>query len=406
MKKNLKNKMKLKMKWILEYIWIDGKSKLRSKYKTFICDEISLHNIPIWNYDGSSTYQASTENSEIILQPIAFYKNPFLNDSYLVLCETFSSENPTPTNRRNQANHIFSQYSETEPWFGIEQEYFIMDSDGILPLAFSDQTPAPQGDYYCGVGIKNRDIAEQHYEYCLYAGLDISGINAEVAPSQWEYQIGPCTGIECSDQLWVSRYILQKLSEKYNVQISFCPKPVPSPWNGSGLHTNFSTKYTREKNGLEVIEKYISRLSFKHFDHLEVYGDNSLRLSGECETSDKNEFTTGFGNRGCSIRVPTQVCKEKCGYFEDRRPASDADPYDVTSILYKTCVLELSEEEKFCKERDVLVELLRKMHGKNYDAPGNEHLHPCYVHNYKCNCKLKIEKEIGSSRSSMSVEFW
>lgn len=327
------------MKIILEYVWLDGHMNLRSKYKTMNWNsELTLDDIPIWNYDGSSTFQATTENSEVLLLPVAYYKNPFFTQkSYLVMCETYEKDGlPTSTNHRHLANQIFTKRLDLEPWFGIEQEYFMTRNNTVL--AFEKSIPAPQGHYYCGVGehIQYRDLVEQHYNYCLYAGLEISGVNAEVAPNQWEYQIGPCTGIDGGDQLWISRYILQKVAEKYGISISFCPKPLSSPWNGSGLHINVSTKKTRDAEGITFIEEYMNQLKLVHHEHLAVYGDNSLRLSGECETSDKNVFSWGYGDRRCSIRIPTQTVQNRCGYFEDRRPASDADPYQATGILFET----------------------------------------------------------------------
>lgn len=346
-------------KIICEYVWVDGNQELRSKYRTINKSDLLHLNLNEndfyeWNYDGSSTYQAETENSEIILCPVGFYPNPFFEKgtSFLVLCETYYKRNdeyiPTSTNHRYDANNLFNQKKETEPWYGIEQEYFMMSpGDGFgyeskTPLAFYQKTPQQQGNYYCGVGNKNiqfRSLAEKHYKYCLEAGLSISGINAEVAPNQWEFQIGPCTGIQAADQLWIARYILHKLSEEFHVNISFRPKPISNPWNGSGLHTNFSTIDTRKEGGLDIIHRYISLLSSVHAEHLSVYGDNSERLNGSCETSDINTFTYGMGNRGCSIRIPSTVIKNGCGYFEDRRPASDADPYQVTSAIFKTCCL-------------------------------------------------------------------
>ena len=340
---------------ILEYVWLDGHSNLRSKYKTHYVDDININTIrvPKWNYDGSSTYQAETSNSEIILNPVAIYNNPFIRDtpSMIVLCETLKNVDseliPTETNNRYHADKIFKQNRKLEPWFGIEQEYFMMapnnTNDSDTPLSFiRTANIKPQGDYYCGVGnqhIMFRKLVEKHYSYCLYAGIKISGVNAEVAPNQWEYQVGPCEGIDAGDMHWVSRYILHKLSEEFNVNISFKPKPIASPWNGSGLHTNFSTTATRDKNGIDVIHKYIELLEPKHMEHLAVYGDNSKRLCGECETSTADKFTCGYGNRGCSVRIPTDTLKNECGYFEDRRPASDADPYNVTSIIFNTCCL-------------------------------------------------------------------
>jgi len=341
---------------ILEYIWLDGNGDLRSKYRTIYSDNDQI-DIQKWNYDGSSTYQADTQNSEVVLNPIAYYPNPFFNNSrsFLVLCETFYEKEvdgeykfiPTNTNARPYADVIFRNNPSLKPLFGIEQEYFMMTPcetyTSQTPLAFSGKIiPKRQGDYYCGVGnqhIKKRMLAEKHYEYCIKAGLKISGINAEVAPSQWEFQIGPCYGLEAGDQLWVARYILHKLSEEFDVNISFKPKPIESPWNGSGLHVNFSTTETLEENGLEKIKEYLSNMEPKHSKHIDVYGDNKERLSGDCETSNIDKFTVGYGNRGCSIRIPNATLRAKSGYFEDRRPASNANPYLVTSIIFKSCCL-------------------------------------------------------------------
>ena len=338
---------------ILEYVWIDGNFKLRSKYMTLNIDHISLEKIPLWNYDGSSTNQGDTENSEVILSPKSYYKNPFFPtvESYLVMCDTYNRNEvgdliPTFTNNRYFSNIIFNKSLQEIPWFGIEQEYFMMGKNNY-PIINSSPSSLlkEQGDYYCGVGANNisfRKLAEKHYTYCLYSELSISGINAEVAPSQWEYQIGPVEGIWAGDQLWISRYILQKLGEEFDVVISFTPKPLVSPWNGSGLHTNFSTLKTRIAGGLDLLLKYIEKLSKKHLEIMEkgYYGDNSQRLTGLCETSSLTSFTYGIGTRNTSVRIPKQVYINHCGYLEDRRPASDADPYLVTGIIFDVCCSE------------------------------------------------------------------
>jgi glutamine synthetase len=354
--------------FILEYIWIDGRGNLRSKYRTAypLIEPYTDAYIVIedWNYDGSSTHQASTEDSEIALVPVAHYLNPFFEPgrAFLILCKTYRSDgSPTETNFRHDAEKVFEKGGrQLDPWFGIEQEYFIMHSNGTRvsddPLLFARTgddfcVPEPQGDYYCGVGTRTvalRKLAEKHYEYCLNAGLKISGINAEVAPSQWEFQIGPCSGISAGDEVWVARYILEKLSEEFGVCISFKPKPVPNPWNSSGLHTNFSTEESRDDEhrnaGLKCIYKYIDRLSKKHAEHIRVYGDNSNRLNGTCETSDFHAFSYAAGDRGASVRIPKSVLKAGCGYLEDRRPASDADPYRVVAAIFSTACIYYQNE--------------------------------------------------------------
>ena len=369
---------------LLEYVWIDGKQNLRSKTRVYDKIPENVKEIPDWNYDGSSTYQATTENSEIILKPCAMFdyfenwnsvkqmpvppkkkengplkRPPVPSHKYappkkntktislhkLVLCDTYYTNGThTETNNRYEANKIFNKLLDEEPWFGLEQEYFMIDPQTMKPLGFPDNEIALQGQYYCSVGANNsfgRSIAEEHLKVCIASGIKISGINAEVAPGQWEFQIGPCTGIEQGDHLWMARYLLQKIAEKYNVIIDFSPKPVSGDWNGSGCHTNYSTKNMREgtknKNGIFFIEKAIKELSQKHDEHMKVYGEgNELRMTGKCETASYDIFSDGISNRGASIRRGFGTIEKECGYFEDRRPSSNCDPYLVTSKIFET----------------------------------------------------------------------
>jgi glutamine synthetase len=181
---------------------------------------------------------------------------------------------------------------------------------------------------------------DAHYRTCLYAGLRISGTNAEVMPGQWEFQIGPAIGIEGADHLWIARYLSGRVAEDFNISISFAPK-LFSDWNGAGCHTNYSTKDMREgKGGMDYIDGMMKKLAAKHLLHLEFYGDNSRRLTGEHETSKKEVFSYGVGNRAASCRIPTSTIAEKKGYVEDRRPASDMDPYVVTSLIADTTLLD------------------------------------------------------------------
>jgi glutamine synthetase len=334
------------LKNLCEYIWIGGKGEIRSK--TRIIDNNGQGLFPVWNFDASSTGQAeSNGNTEGILIPVKFYKNPLRKinncDDYLVLCETYDIDgNPLKTNNRHEALKVFNFKSEEDPWYGLEQEYFIGLSRTGRPVVSSLCDIRNVFNHYCGVARDKieREIAEKHMEMCLEAGLKISGINSEVALNQWEFQVGPCVGIDAADQLIVARYLLERIAEKYDVSVSFSPKPCETA-NGSGCHTNFSTKKMRNENGIEEIYKVIDKLEQKHEEHISIYGEeNELRLTGQYETASYTKFSWGKGTRNTSVRIPNQVVKDGCGYFEDRRPAANMDPYLVTSKIFKTCCLE------------------------------------------------------------------
>lgn len=329
-------------KTVLEYIWIGGKNEIRSKTRViykYLYNSSSI--IPKWNYDGSSTWQADSDgNTEIILHPCAVYKDPIrkINDAicYLVLCDTYDiSGNPIPSNTRYIADKIFETSDDYEPLFGLEQEYFI-----TFPK--DNNNDNQYGLHYCGLSDcdTERNIAETHLQFCIEAGLNISGINAEVCPRQWEFQIGPSEGINAADELIVARYLLGMVAERYNAKINYHPKPDKTQ-NGSGCHINFSTQQTLGENGIEEIYKYVNKLENKHSQHIKVYGEmNDLRLTGLHETSSYDTFSYGVGTRNTSVRIPNNAVMEGCGYFEDRRPASNVDPYLATSIIFKTCCLD------------------------------------------------------------------
>ncbi|KAG9301733.1 hypothetical protein G9A89_003279 [Geosiphon pyriformis] len=325
-----------------EYIWIDGDSGLRGKTATLDSFPTDTSQLKEWNYDGSSTNQAPGNNSDVLLRPVAIFKDPFRGgDNILVLNECWNNDGtPNRTNYRYTCNKIMQQYANHEPWFGIEQEYTLFDTDGQVLGWPKGGYPGPQGPYYCSVGANvafGRDVVEAHYRACLYAGVKISGVNGEVMPGQWEYQVGPCEGIEMGDHLWISRYLLHRVAEDFGVVASFHPKPIPGDWNGAGCHTNYSTAAMRAEGGIKAIHEAIEKLSERHAEHIAVYGeDNDKRLTGHHETGHISQFSSGVANRGASIRIPRHVAAEGKGYFEDRRPASNIDPYRVTEIVVKS----------------------------------------------------------------------
>jgi len=333
-----------------EYIWIGGSgSDLRGKTKTLDGVPKSLADLPVWNYDGSSTGQAPGKDSEVYLKPVAIFPDPFrLAPHILVLCEACLPDGqltPIPTNSRREAEVVMNKAKGAKPWFGIEQEYTLFDTHGDAPLGWPKHGyPGPQGPYYCSVGAENafgRRVVDAHYRACLYAGIAVSGVNAEVMPGQWEYQVGPCEGISSGDQLWISRYIMQRVCEDFNVRVSFDPKPIPGDWNGAGCHTNYSTEAMRNPGGFDEIIKAVEKLALKHEEHIRVYGKgNERRLTGHHETAPIHQFSYGVANRGASVRIPRQAKLDGFGYFEDRRPASNMDPYVVTSKIVQTTILD------------------------------------------------------------------
>ncbi|KAK4372490.1 hypothetical protein RND71_007874 [Anisodus tanguticus] len=336
-------------KIIAEYIWIGGSGiDMRSKSRTISKPVKHASELPKWNYDGSSTGQAPGEDSEVILYPQAIFKDPFRGgNNILVICDAYTpAGEPIPTNKRHKAAQIFSDPKVVSeiPWFGIEQEYTLLQPNVNWPLGWPvGGYPGPQGPYYCGAGADKsfgRDISDAHYKACLYAGINISGTNGEVMPGQWEFQVGPSVGIEAGDHIWCARYLLERITEQAGVVLSLDPKPIEGDWNGAGCHSNYSTLSMREKGGFDVIKKAILNLSLRHKEHISAYGEgNERRLTGKHETASIDKFSWGVANRGCSIRVGRDTEKEGKGYLEDRRPASNMDPYVVTGLLAETTIL-------------------------------------------------------------------
>jgi len=333
------------------YVWIDGSGEyLRFKTRTMDFFPKCAEDCPEWNFDGSSTGQAEGSNSDVYLKPAALFADPFRKGNHrLLLCETLNyKRKPTDTNKRQTCNAVMERAKATHPWFGIEQEYTLLDRDGHPWGWPKGGYPGPQGPYYCGVGadkVFGRDIVEAHYKACLYAGVKISGSNAEVMPGQWEYQVGPCEGIDMGDHLWMSRFILHRVAEDFGVIVSLDPKPMQGDWNGAGAHTNYSTEEMRNEGGLKHIESAIQKMAKRHAEHIKDYDprggkDNERRLTGLHETSSINDFSSGVANRAASIRIPRHVGAEGKGYLEDRRPSSNCDPYSVTERIIKTTILD------------------------------------------------------------------
>jgi glutamine synthetase len=331
------------MKYKVEYIWLDGYEpapNLRSKTKIVELDGFpGVEELPIWGFDGSSTRQAEGSSSDCVLKPVAVFPDPARTHGVLVMCEVLLPDGtPHPSNSRADIP------DDPGTWFGFEQEYFLY-RDG-RPLGFpAEGYPTPQGEYYTGVGYKNvgdvaRQIVDEHIDLCLAAGIELEGVNAEVAKGQWEFQIFGKGSHRAADEVWIARYLLTRLCERYRVDVNWHPKPlgVEHDWNGSGMHTNFSTEYLREVGGKEYFEALMDAFDEVKDEHIAVYGPyNELRLTGLHETAAIDEFSYGVADRGASIRVPHSfVNNDYRGYLEDRRPNSLGDPYRIAGRIIQT----------------------------------------------------------------------
>ncbi len=329
----------------LEYVWLDGYKPTQSlRSKTKIEKEFSgeLSELSIWSFDGSSTEQAPGGSSDCLLKPVFVVPDPQRKNAWLVMCEVLNSDG-TPHVSNGRA---LIEDDDNDFWFGFEQEYFLWDNKTNRPLGFpAGGFPGPQGPYYCSVGAANaygRHIIEEHLDACLEAGLNVEGINAEVATGQWEFQIFSKGAKEAGDQIWIARYLLERIGEKHSVSINWHCKPLGSlDWNGSGMHANFSNGLLRTAGSKAIFDKVCEAFRPVIKEHIAVYGaDNHLRLTGKHETASIDDFTYGVSDRGASIRIPVGVPANGWkGYLEDRRPNSAADPYKVAARIIKTIKL-------------------------------------------------------------------
>ena len=332
------------MKSNLEYIWLDGykpTQSLRSKTKVESDFSGKVEDAPIWCFDGSSTEQANGSNSDCLLKPVAVFPDPDRMNAFLVMTEVLNADG-TPHESNGRAT-IDEADDDEDFWFGFEQEYFLWDPESNLPPGFPHGGfPRPQGPYYCSVGAMNaygREVVEDHLDICLEAGLNVEGINGEVAAGQWEFQVFAKSAKRAGDETWIGRYLLERTAEKYGLSIEWHPKPLGhTDWNGSGMHANFSNSAMRESGQQETFTKICDQFGKNIQRHISVYGaENDQRLTGQHETQAINEFSYGVSDRGASIRIPITTVEDGWkGRLEDRRPASNADPYKVAAAIVKT----------------------------------------------------------------------
>ncbi len=239
-------------KYKLEYIWLDGYEPVPNlRSKTTIKDFESfptLEELPMWNFDGSSTQQAEGGSSDCLLKPVAVFPDTTRKNGALVMCEVLMPDgSPHPSNSRATI------LDDPGAWFGFEQVYFLMRDGRAADCDDGDQHDPPVGHYgsvgYQNVGNLARQIVEKHLDLCLAAGVDYQSSNAEAAKGQWGFQIFGEGSKLAADQVWICRYLLERLCERYSVNPEWHSKPIEDDWNGSGLHCSFSTEYLRETGG-------------------------------------------------------------------------------------------------------------------------------------------------------------
>ena len=327
----------------LEYIWLDGYKPTQSvRSKTMVANNFGgkLEDCKLWNFDGSSTEQAAGGDSDCLLKPVALFPDPARVNGWLVMNEVMNADGtPHASNGRATIDD-----DDADFWFGFEQEYFLWDPDHNRPPGFPPGGfPSPQGPYYCSAGAKNafgRELVDEHLDICLEAGINVEGINAEVAAGQWEFQVFAKGAGRAGDETWVARYLLERAGEKYGLAVEWHPKPFGElDWNGSGMHANFSNNIMRTCGDKATFEKICNAFSGDNIPkHIQVYGaHNEQRLTGEHETQSIEKFSFGISDRGASIRIPVSTVDDGWkGRLEDRRPASNADPYKVAAAIIST----------------------------------------------------------------------
>ena len=351
----------------LDYVWLggEGTQNLRTKVRYEVIDvenpqqaptpDELFSQIPEWSYDGSSTEQAETENSDLIIRPVKIFGNAFQANrgrgvpAYFVFCEVFNQDGtPHESNERAKLREVLDSVdpeNDQQPIFGIEQEYVFWDPENDIPSGWKwneeesmGESPSVDGSYYCGVGgdsILHRQLAESHTELCLQTNIPMAGFNSEVMKSQWEYQLQPLPALDAADCLWMSRFVLERIAETRGLGVNLDPKPVEG-WNGSGGHINISTTKTREGT-MDDVEQLCKDLGESHDDLISVYGeDNNKRLTGEFETSSIESFSYGQSDRTTSVRIPLITINNDSGHVEDRRPASNMNPYTALKTLVQT----------------------------------------------------------------------
>lgn len=343
-------------KVLAEYIWLGSTgSDLRSTTRLLDKKPSCVEELPIVDVDGSASGQATSDSCEIFLKPRKIFSDPFRKgDHILVLCDTFlppllgdfeptDQLQPHPSNNRAPCEAVSRKAAGSEPMFAVEQEYLVLDPATGQAIGWGGQGLAPHEQHLrglCGPGWPGlsgapancRSFAEQHLAYCLHAGVKIAGMAAPHAYALLTYEVGPCLGVAMGDELWMSRYILLRLAQRHNVGVSWDPHHAPGEGGSLACRVKFSTAETRQPGiGMFAMQQQIANLEALHMQHMLAYGAGRARqLPGG--------FSCGVSNNTCTIMIPSKALIGRCGYYVDRRPGANMDPYLVTMLLVSSAL--------------------------------------------------------------------
>lgn len=339
----------------LEYVWLDGNGpNLRSKTRYIERPEsdrkLQIDDVPEWGFDGSSTSQAEVSNSDMILKPARLYMSQSEPNRGYVMCEVYNLKGK-PHISNSRPDLIKALESDTSDLiFGVEQEYVMINPKQQQPFEWPTRWdeeekmektffPGPQGRYYCGTGnfVRGREHVRDHARRCHDIGIKLTGVNAEVMLSQWEYQLGPQNPLQLADDMWMARFLYEQVAEENGFAVEYFPKLFKDSdeWAGTGCHINFSTSTLRNGgDNKRYIDDLLVGISEDHKKHIKVYGQgNEFRLTGKNETAHIDTFEWGDSDRSVAMRIP-----HGANYIEDRRPGGNINPYEAFTALIESIV--------------------------------------------------------------------
>jgi glutamine synthetase len=359
---------------IVEYVFIDRHKNTRSKTRIisprYEITDTKKNNpqfsIDVMYIDGYISGLCELDNDiELVLLPRGIFNDPFsINTSkrkyLLCMCEVMTLEGlPHITNNRSKLFQTMKNINDkllienknntiekTFPLFGVEQEYVILKNLKTDNDFSNDKNQNTFGcdDYKANATI-GRNIAMEHMNKCLDAGVKICGINSDIGPLQWSFQLENCDPFMFCDNLWISRYILSRIAELHNITISYDPKTFGNYCTNTKINVIFSTYEMRQENGIVAINSAIEKMLTKEIETetdqqdkginaintiLQILNEKAKKQNNDI---DLNKCVHSKTNNKSTIEIPTNVKMAKSGYLIDKRHKSNSDPYLICSNI-------------------------------------------------------------------------